>query len=66
MTETNPNDTTPEFDPDASPFDMPPVEGIPYKRGSEEDIAVRRVIAEAKELERRRREENAREAHPRA
>jgi hypothetical protein len=33
-------------DPDESPFATPGVEGIPYKRGSREDLAVRRVIEE--------------------
>jgi hypothetical protein len=55
------NEKIADFDPDASPFEMPPVEGIPYKKGSDEDIAVRRVIAEAEEAERRRREKEARE-----
>jgi hypothetical protein len=40
-----------EFDPDSSPFAIGSVEGIPYKRGSEEDIAIRRVIAEAEAAE---------------
>jgi hypothetical protein len=34
-------------DPDESPFRIPGVEGIPYKKGSAEDRAVRRVIEEA-------------------
>jgi hypothetical protein len=36
-----------EADPDSTPFEAPPVEGIPYDRGSEEDEAVKRVIREA-------------------
>jgi hypothetical protein len=30
--------------PDASPFVTPPVEGLPFKRGSEEDRAIDRVL----------------------
>jgi hypothetical protein len=37
------------FDPDESPFETPPVEGIPYELGSEEDQAIRRVIEESEE-----------------
>jgi len=46
----------PAFDPDESPFETPSVEGIPYERGSDEDLAVRRVIEES---ERERRKERA-------
>lgn len=35
------------LDPDASPFELPPVEGMPYDKGSVEDLAVQRVIEEA-------------------
>jgi hypothetical protein len=34
-------------DPDSPRFKPAPIEGMPYKRGSEEDLAIRRVIAEA-------------------
>lgn len=45
--------TTPDWpDPDASPYKAPPVEGMPYERGSDEDLAIRRVIRET-EAERR-------------
>jgi hypothetical protein len=37
----------PLVDPDASPFELPPIEGLPYEKGSDEDRAVRRVIEEA-------------------
>jgi len=36
-----------DIDPDESPFAVPGVEGIPYKKGSREDLAVRRVNEEA-------------------
>lgn len=53
--ETPPSET-PEVDPEESPFKTPPIEGIPYERGSEEDRAIRRVI---EEYESERREEAA-------
>jgi hypothetical protein len=37
----------PPVDPDASPFELPPIEGLPYEKGSDEDRAVQRVIEEA-------------------
>jgi hypothetical protein len=43
------NDEPPEPDPDDSPFWAPPIEGIPYKKGSLEDRAIKRVIREAEE-----------------
>jgi hypothetical protein len=43
---SEPNSTS---DPETSPFRSPGVEGMPYKRGSEEDLAIKRVIREAKE-----------------
>jgi hypothetical protein len=46
----HPSDT--EFDPESSPFTIHSVAGIPYKRGSEEDLAIRRVIAEAEAAKR--------------
>ena len=45
-----------EPDPNESPFRCMAIEGIPYKRGSEEDLAVKRVIRkyeEARAAERR-------------
>jgi hypothetical protein len=30
--------------PEGSPFATPPVEGLPFKRGSEEDAAIKRVL----------------------
>ena len=32
---------------DDSPFAVPAVEGIPYERDSEEDLAIKRVIEES-------------------
>lgn len=40
------------LDPGATPFEQPAIEGIPYERGSEEDKAVRAVIADAKQARR--------------
>jgi hypothetical protein len=34
-------------EPGESPFELPPIEGLPYEKGSLEDIAVRRVIEES-------------------
>jgi hypothetical protein len=39
---SQPNPAQP--DPDDSPFEAQPIEGKPFKRGSEEDLAIRRVI----------------------
>jgi hypothetical protein len=36
-----------EVDPEASPFALPPIEGLPFDRDSEEAAAIRRVIEEA-------------------
>ena len=36
-----------EVDPEASPFALPPIEGLPFERDSEEAVAIRRVIEEA-------------------
>lgn len=38
-----------EPDPDDSPFWVPPIEGMPYKKGSLEDRAIKRVIRKADE-----------------
>jgi hypothetical protein len=35
---------SPDPVPDGSPFVTPPVEGLPFKRGSEEDVAIKRVL----------------------
>ena len=34
------------IDPDGSPFSVPPIEGIPFERGSEEDEAIKRILRE--------------------
>ena len=34
-------------DPEASPFALPPIEGLPFDRDSGEAMAIRRVIEEA-------------------
>jgi len=36
-----------DVDPNDSPFEMPPIEGIPFDQDSEEARAIRRVIEEA-------------------
>ena len=36
-----------EPDPNEGPFKAGPIEGMPYKRGSEEDLAIRRIIERA-------------------
>jgi hypothetical protein len=41
-----PQPLPPGFDPDDSPFETPPVEGIPFEKGSEEDLAIRRILDE--------------------
>jgi len=33
-----------EPDPEESPFEAGPIAGMPYERGSEEDLAIRRII----------------------
>jgi hypothetical protein len=43
-----------EVDPEASPFALPPIEGLPFDRDSDEAVAIRKVIEEA-DLERSRR-----------
>jgi hypothetical protein len=38
----------PEPDPESSPFELQATSGgMPYKRGGEEDLAIRRVLEEA-------------------
>lgn len=58
MTENEP--TWPEVDPDSSPFEPAPVEGIPYKRGSLEDRTLKRLLREIEERDRRREESGKR------
>ncbi len=41
-----PQPLPPGVDPDDSPFETPPIEGIPYEKGSEEDLAIRRILEE--------------------
>jgi hypothetical protein len=36
-----------EVDPEESPFALPPIEGLPFDRDSDEALAIRRVIEEA-------------------
>jgi hypothetical protein len=36
-----------EVDPEASPFALPPIEGLPFDRDSDEAAAIRKVIEEA-------------------
>ncbi len=36
-----------EVDPEASPFGLPPIEGLPFDRDSDEAVAIRRVIEES-------------------
>jgi hypothetical protein len=43
---TEPQPAT-EPDPNDSPFEVPPIEGIPFGRDSEEARAIERVIEEA-------------------
>jgi hypothetical protein len=42
----------PEPNPDDDAFEPGPIEGMPYKRGSEEDLAIRRVIEKYRSRER--------------
>ena len=35
---------------DESPFDTPPIESMPFKRGSEEEAAMKRILAWPKKL----------------
>lgn len=41
-----PQPLPPGVDPDDSPFETPPIEGIPFEKGSEEDLAIRRILDE--------------------
>lgn len=45
----DPSSKTEEPDPNDSPFEIPPIEGIPFKKGSEEDLAIKRIIRESEE-----------------
>jgi hypothetical protein len=47
-TDENVGETPPrEPDPDSSPFERPPIAGIPFGKNSEEARAIRRVIEQA-------------------
>ena len=41
-----PQPLPPGVDPDDSPFETPSIEGIPFEKGSEEDLAIRRILDE--------------------
>ncbi len=49
MTETD-HSRSGAHDPnvDDSPFATPPIEGMPFERGSEEDAAIQRVLEKSK------------------
>jgi hypothetical protein len=49
-----------EVDPEASPFALPPIEGLPFDRDSEEAVAIRRI----EEADRERSRKDARSAQP--
>jgi hypothetical protein len=40
-------DQAPEPNPDDSPFELPPIEGIPFSKDSEEARSIRAVIEQA-------------------
>jgi hypothetical protein len=42
-------DRSVSVDPDETPFELPPIEGLPFKKGSEEDRAIEAIIREADE-----------------
>jgi hypothetical protein len=42
----------PAPDPDSTPFETPPIEGLPYRRNSDEDLAIRRIIEAPQPFER--------------
>lgn len=44
-----PEERDPTIDTEESPFSAPPVEGMPYEDGSDEDRAIQQVIREADE-----------------
>lgn len=45
MSEIERRDRVP--DPEESPFEVPPIEGLPFEKGSEEDQAIQRIIEES-------------------
>jgi hypothetical protein len=47
---TKPSPPAPDLN--ESPFTPGPIEGIPYKRGSEEDLAIPRILEKARLRER--------------
>ncbi len=49
MTGRHEEDTVATVDPDESPFELPPIEGLPFDDDSEEARAIDRVISEAEE-----------------
>lgn len=40
---------TPSMEPDASPWPVPPVEGLPFGKDSDEARAIERVLEQAEE-----------------
>jgi hypothetical protein len=42
MSEVEPREREP--DPEESPFEAGPIEGMPFEKGSEEDLAIQRII----------------------
>ena len=44
VTQTEPGRIPPGVDPNDSPWECPPVEGLPFPRGGEEDQAIRRIL----------------------
>jgi len=61
MSQTPDPSTTPP-DPDESPFEIPPIEGLPYKRGSVEEKAIERVIEEYERAQRAAEQERRAES----
>jgi hypothetical protein len=43
------SDSSLSVDPDDTPFELPPIEGLPVKKGGEEDQAIEAIIREADE-----------------
>lgn len=42
----------PDVDPDDSPFEAQAIEGTPFEDGSEEDLAIKRILADKAARER--------------
>ncbi len=51
--------------PEESPFAVPPIAGLPFKKDSEEALAIRRIIAEADEIRERLAADMGRRHSPR-